>query len=276
MKGLLKPLRVVAAVLLFFSINAAFLAPIVSAALFLDAAPDFTWTARLQFLPALLALNVVAVIAVLAVTLLFGRVYCSTVCPLGVLQDVFIRLRRPFAKRGFSADRSGFRWIVPLAVLVPLAFCGVTALASALDPFSAYGRLVANLVRPAFQWAVNCGAAWSDAHEKYWLMSGEIAVPAAIALAVSALTLVFVAVLAFWKGRWLCNRLCPVGGCLALASARSLVRLRIVSAKCVGCGVCERGCKSGAIDFKAKDIDNSRCVRCFNCLGACRKGAIGR
>ena len=48
----------------------------------------FGWLAEIQFLPAVLALNfgVVAVLAV--ITLIFGRVYCSVICPLGVMQDI--------------------------------------------------------------------------------------------------------------------------------------------------------------------------------------------
>ena len=46
------------------------------------------WTAKIQFLPALLALNAGVVVALVVLTLLFGRVYCSVVCPLGVMQDV--------------------------------------------------------------------------------------------------------------------------------------------------------------------------------------------
>lgn len=48
----------------------------------------FGWMAKIQFLPALLALNVGVVIILIALTLLFGRVYCSVICPLGVFQDV--------------------------------------------------------------------------------------------------------------------------------------------------------------------------------------------
>lgn len=54
----------------------------------------------------------------------------------------------------------------------------------------------------------------------------------------------------------------------------ALVRLSIDAASCVSCGLCEKGCKAGAIDAKGKVVDNSRCVRCFNCLGTCGKGAV--
>ena len=46
------------------------------------------WMAKVQFLPAILALNAVVVIALLALTLVFGRIYCSVICPLGAFQDV--------------------------------------------------------------------------------------------------------------------------------------------------------------------------------------------
>ena len=159
-----------------------------------------------------------------------------------------------------------------------LALCAVASasLLAACDPYAHYGRIATNLVRPAVQWLANCGAAWSDAHEKYWLMSVDVAAPAAFALAVSAATLVVIAAFALWRGRWFCNRLCPVGACLRLASRKTpLLRIRIDAAKCAGCGICARGCKAGAIDAQAKTVDNGRCVRCFDCLGACGKGAIG-
>lgn len=46
------------------------------------------WMAKIQFLPALLAVNVGVVLFLVILTWLFGRVYCSVICPLGVMQDV--------------------------------------------------------------------------------------------------------------------------------------------------------------------------------------------
>ena len=48
----------------------------------------FGWMAKIQFLPALLALNVGVVAVLILLTFLFGRVYCSVICPLGVMQDI--------------------------------------------------------------------------------------------------------------------------------------------------------------------------------------------
>ena len=48
----------------------------------------FGWMAKIQFLPALLALNLGGVVLLVLLTFIFGRIYCSVVCPLGVFQDI--------------------------------------------------------------------------------------------------------------------------------------------------------------------------------------------
>ena len=48
----------------------------------------FGWLAKIQFLPAVLALNVGVVVLLIILTGVFGRIYCSVICPLGVFQDV--------------------------------------------------------------------------------------------------------------------------------------------------------------------------------------------
>ena len=79
---MLRKIRLAAALLFFTMITL----------LFLDftgtAHGWFGWMAKIQFLPAVLALNVGVVIALVLLTLLLGRVYCSVICPLGVFQDI--------------------------------------------------------------------------------------------------------------------------------------------------------------------------------------------
>ena len=58
----------------------------------------FGWLAKIQFIPALLALNFGMVVALVLLTCVFGRVYCSVICPLGVYQDVVFRMRGKYKK----------------------------------------------------------------------------------------------------------------------------------------------------------------------------------
>jgi len=53
------------------------------------------WTARIQFLPALLALNVVIILLLVLMTLIFGRIYCSVICPAGTYQDAVSHMQVP-------------------------------------------------------------------------------------------------------------------------------------------------------------------------------------
>ena len=63
----------------------------------------FGWLAKIQFLPAVLALNVGVVLLLILLTLVFGRIYCSVICPLGVFQDVIARFACAFLAALWSA-----------------------------------------------------------------------------------------------------------------------------------------------------------------------------
>ena len=234
---------------------------------------------KMQLLPALLAFNVAAVIAVPAVTFIFGRIYCSVICPMGVFQDIVIwmsrRVRRnvPPKKRTLPPPPKFLRH-VSLGLCAALVALGFVSLGALLDGYSLYGRIAAQIFRPAYSVLHNLVAAFLAGHGHPVLFREVIFVRGACALAVAAAGLVGVALMAWWRGRLFCNALCPVGAVLSLAAHRPLVRIRIDSEKCVKCGLCAASCKCGAIDVSRKRIVDSACVRCFDCARACRKGAI--
>ena len=109
----------------------------------------FGWMAKVQFVPALLALNVAVVVGLVVLTLLFGRVYCSVICPLGVFQDVVSRMGGRFKKNRFrySPALSWLRWPV-LLVFIVFSVAGLISWAGLVEPYSAYGRMASNLLAP--------------------------------------------------------------------------------------------------------------------------------
>jgi ferredoxin len=263
------------------AVSLAFLAA--TALLFLDFGNRFAGFAPgvlfLQFAPSLLkyietaSLGAAGFVAVLLVTLLFGRVYCSSVCPLGTLQDAV----------GFAARRRAFRFREPgtalrhglLAATAVLAVAGAGVLLNLLDPYSAFGRIVANLVRPAVIAVGNVLAAALEQFGVYALARERWAVPGPLSAGVAMGTLLLVAWLAASRGRLYCNAVCPVGTLLGLVARVSWVRIGIEAKACTRCRKCEAVCKAGCIDLSSMTVDASRCVACFNCLAACPHGAVG-
>lgn len=233
------------------------------------------WLAKVQLLPAILALNVGVVAVLLVLTLLFGRLYCSVICPLGVMQDVVARLGLK-AKRnryGYSPAKQWLRYGV-FVLFVVLMVAGVGAVASLIAPYSAFGRIVTNLVAPVWQWGNNLLAWASERMGNYAFYSVEVWWRGGVTFAVAVVTLVVVALLAWRNGRTWCNTICPVGTLLGFFSRFSLLRPVIDTSKCNGCGLCARNCKAASIDPKNHTIDMSRCVVCFDCIDSCKKGAI--
>ena len=236
----------------------------------------FGWLADIQFIPALLALNVGVVVALLVLTFLFGRVYCSVICPLGVMQDVVAFFGKKSKKNRYSYSPAikWLRYSVLVVFLATLLAPGVGFIAHLVAPYSAYGRIASNLFAPIYQLGNNLLAYIAERAGSYAFYSVDVWIKSLLTFAIATVTFVLIAVLAWRGGRTWCNTVCPVGTILGFFAKYSLYKPVIDTEKCNSCGLCGRNCKASCINSKEHAIDYSRCVACFDCIDRCNRGAI--
>lgn len=235
------------------------------------------WLAKIQFLPALLALNVGVVVALVLLTLVFGRIYCSVVCPLGVMQDVVSWISGRRKKRKFrfsySPEKRILRYGV-LALFIIAFIAGIGSLVALLAPYSSYGRIAQNIFQPVYIFGNNLMAWVAERVDSYAFYSREVWMRSLPTFIIATITLVGIGVLAWRNGRTYCNTICPVGTILSLMARFSWFKVKVDETKCNKCRLCSRSCKSACIDFKNSKIDYSRCVVCGDCIDKCRKKAL--
>ena len=235
------------------------------------------WMAKIQFLPAVLALNVGVIVGLVLLTLVFGRVYCSIICPLGVFQDAVSHLgtrgkKQPYHhKKELPWLRYGV-WVLFVICLV----AGIQVVVAFLAPYSAYGRMVQELLQPIYLWGNNLLALIAERVGSYAFYEKEVWLRSASTLVIAVVTLVVIIALAFRGGRTYCNDICPVGTTLSFFSRFAMFRPVIDTEKCKHCKACEHHCKASciAIGKESAQIDYSRCVDCFDCMGACKFDAL--
>jgi len=235
------------------------------------------WMAKVQFLPAVLAVNVGVIVALVLLTLVCGRVYCSVICPLGVFQDGVSHLgtRKSKAPYKYRPEAKWLRYGV-FAVFVILLLAGVQAAVALLAPYSAYGRMVQNLLQPIYLWGNNLLASWAEHAGSYAFYTKEVWMRSLPTFIIAVVTLVVIVALSFKGGRTYCNSICPVGTTLSFFSRFAMFRPVIDHSKCKHCKACELHCKAQciAIGKDSEHIDYSRCVDCFNCVDSCKFGAL--
>ena len=245
------------------------------------------WMAKVQFLPSVLALNIGVILFVVCLTLLLGRIYCSVICPLGVLQDFFAWIgkwkvfrknkKAKFAnKYSYSKPKTWLRLIV-LVLFIVMLVAGFNAVAVLLAPYSSYGRIVASLLQPIYIDINNVLAQWAEANENYQFYAVEPRNNPVILLIIAAVTALILFALAFRNGRTYCNTICPVGTVLGAITKLSFFKMRVDEDKCIKCGLCEKNCKAACIKVekeKPVTFDYTRCVTCGNCETVCSKKAL--
>lgn len=237
----------------------------------------FGWMAKIQFLPAVLALNMGVVVLLIILTLIFGRVYCSVICPLGVMQDVISWISGQRKKKkyrfSYSPAKSWLRYGV-LALFILAMIAGIGSFVALLAPYSSYGRIASNLFAPIYQWGNNLFAYFAERADSYAFYETSVWIKSLPTFIIAALTFVIIGILAWRNGRTYCNTICPVGTVLGFFSRFSLLRITIDKDKCNACGLCSRKCKAACINGKDHTVDYSRCVACMDCIDTCRHGAI--
>lgn len=196
----------------------------------------------------------------LGLTLVFGRAWCSWICPLGVLQDCAAVRPKDGSERG-ARLRNRYRAIFHLKYGILVAFLAAAALGvtqtGLLDPIALLMRSVVSTVMPVMQ---HVGVPLDRAPHLAW---GGVLIGA---------ILVTILALPRLLPRTFCRVLCPLGALLGLVARYSLFRIHRNEDKCTHCGACQRGCQ-GACDPHTK-LRVSECTLCFNCMSACPEGAI--
>ena len=237
----------------------------------------FGWMAKIQFLPAVLALNVGIIVLLILLTLVFGRVYCSVICPMGVFQDVISWLSGQRKKKkyrfSYSPAKNILRYTV-LTLFVIAVIAGIGSFVALLAPYSSYGRIANNLFAPIYQWGNNVFAYFAERAESYAFYETSVWMKSLPTFVIAVVTFIAIVVLAWRNGRTYCNTICPVGTVLGFLSRFALFRISIDTEKCNACGLCSRKCKAACIDGKRHTVDYSRCVACMDCLDTCKHGAI--
>ena len=267
---MLKKIRIVFSLILFTLITLYFLD-------FREFLPDrLSFLVEIQFIPALLALNTAILGFLVVLTLLFGRVYCSSICPMGVYQDIVSWFSKRFHKKKkykYSKAKTLLRWGV-LAGTVIAFFFGFTFLLGLLDPYGIYGRIVTHLFRPAYLAGNNLLEVIFTSFNRYTFYKVSIYTLSVFSLVMALMTLLVIGYLAWHNGRTWCNTICPVGTALGFLSKLSFFKVRFVDEKCNMCGLCSMKCKAACIDSKNKQVDYSRCINCFNCIESCNRNAM--
>lgn len=219
----------------------------------------FDWITHLQVV-AVASVSMVMILAFwIAFTLMFGRIYCSVICPMGVVMDICARLprsgRKPLIKRPYHYENPNnqFRYIW-LALVVATACFGTMVAATLTDPTTAFTTIVNNIVDLA--------------------TSRPLLVGTVYGAAAAAVTLLIVVAVSAISGRTICNTYCPLGSALSIASRHSHYGIDINTDTCTGCNRCVDVCKAHCINPQDHTVDNSRCVVCFNCLDACPNSSI--
>lgn len=265
----LRKIRIILAAVMFIGITWLFL--------------DFTgtahhlvgWMPKIQLLEALLASSVLIVVAITILTLIFGRMYCSVICPLGIMMDIFGWLGKKAKKNRYTFSKE-VKWLrYPMLVVFLVAhLAGLAVVVQLLAPYSTFGLIATNLLQPVYQAGNNVLAYFAEQMDSYAFYHSEVWLRSVASLVIAIVMLIVIAVLAWRNGRTWCNTICPVGTLLSLISRFSLLKIHFDTEKCRNCSFCSKNCKAACIDYKTHTVDASRCVVCGNCIESCKFGAL--
>ncbi|MFI3322785.1 MAG: 4Fe-4S binding protein [Rikenellaceae bacterium] len=237
--------------------------------------------AKTQLLPAVMAGSGVILALLIIIALLFGRVYCSVICPMGVMMDVIDSVaklyRKIFKKKkkkiGYTKSLTTLRYSI-LGVAIAAIITNIGIVTNLLDPYSNFGAIVTHLVRPITTFFNNVAANILNSMENYSIYAVDNSIISVGAAIFALVVLIIITILVLYRERIYCNAFCPVGTFWGLLSKVSIFKIVIDKDKCIKCKACSVNCKSNCIDESLYYVDNSRCVACFNCLTKCKKDAI--
>ena len=171
----------------------------------------------IRLLSGFVAISVLGMAIILILVVVFGRIYCSTICPLGFLQDISIWIGRLLGiKSEYEISSKKILKLVRLGILViavVLLIFGNAFVIGLIEPFTIFSRFL-YFLKMLF---VGLGSL------SFW----------PILIILSSVLLVIIPALKF--GRLFCSWICPVGTVLWGLSSISIFRFKVCQSACNNC-----------------------------------------
>jgi len=200
-------------------------------------------------------------LAVIVLTIIFGRFFCGWVCPFGALHQFvgYLGNRRKKTSQKIQLNRYRKAQCIKYFILIFFLFMAafpslaVTLQTGLLDPIPLVTRSFNLLLLPIIDSSVNFVSVTARFYEGAWLIL-------AIFLTATLLNLVI--------PRFYCRFICPLGALLAIISRFAIWRIGKKQTECSNCLLCDKACE-GACE-PSGSIRISECVLCFNCRDDCK------
>ena len=218
---------------------------------------------------------------IVAITFLFGRVFCNWMCPFGTLHQFvsWLFINKTTSQRIQQNRYHNTQYLKYAILIVFLIMASMGALQiGLLDPIVIMYRAVATVIAPMSDNVVDMMAdpAAQAGVEQSVIDSLKFAPGTASRIFVGSfwigvLFFLFVG-LNFWKPRFFCRFLCPLGALLGAISTHSLFRINRIVDKCTNCDLCLTRCE-GAADPHTQ-VRKAECFSCMNCIDDCPENAL--
>ncbi len=228
-------------------------------------------------------------VGILVATMLFGRFFCSFVCPLGTIHQV-VGSNRP-ALKGLTMVRANqkkpgqrIKYFV-LIVLLVASLLGLN-LAGLLDPMALLFRSIALAVLPGVGAGLRSmfdALAGSDIKTlSMFSYAGEVLVAPVFGYTHQAfqtgwvIAIIFLVILFMnrIRPRFWCRTLCPLGALLGIFARFGILKLEKYPDKCIQCDLCTKHCQGAASPKPGEEWETAECLMCFNCHNICPEGAL--